>query len=171
MSFKRTVLMTTLICGLIFPGLAVETAASQPDLEAVLLRSLSLDVKTRQRVAPSGQAVKAFIARGIVSRKPNLRFDYNDYRVLRKPAQLFGFTILVIEEEYMAKYVGCCVSPGIGLMLSGNGDLKKLEAFSKANGCSVETAADPSSIPADLKVVTPPGSLTYLSCRERDAAE
>lgn len=145
-----------------------EAMAAQPDLEEKLLLSLALDKQTGERVVPSANAVKAYIAGGYVSRKPDLRFDYTDYRKLRKPAWLFGYSIVVIEEEYMAEYVGCCVSPGLGVVLFGKGDSDKLAAFARANGCSVEHPADVSGELADLNLGVPSSGLTRLSCRDRD---
>lgn len=169
MIWKASPLVAALMLTLVVASASAHAGAEQP--EQNLVRSLSIDSNSKQRVAPSADAVKAFIAGGYVNRKPDYRFDYNDYRVLRKPAHLFGFSIVILEEEYMAKYVGCCVSPGIGVVLSGKGELKTLESFASKNGCSVESPADPSVIPAELKVRVSPGSLTYLSCRERDNAE
>lgn len=166
---RRTVLLFAAVLGLTLPA-AVPSKAAGVAAEAALVEALSLDARTGERLTPSGPAVRAFIAGGHVGRKPDLRFDYNDYRMLRKPARLFGFTILVLEEEYMAKYVGCCVSPGLGVMLTGHGDARKLAAFARANGCSLEAPADPSGIPAELGLAVPAAGLTYLSCRERDVS-
>lgn len=165
---KTASLAAATLCAMLCAAPGTGAAAAQP--EQSLIRALSLDAATGQRLAPSATAIKAFIAGGYVPRKPDLRFDYTDYRALRKEARLFGFTILVLEEEYMAKYVGCCVSPGLGVMLSGAGDLAMLTAFAAANGCSVEAPADASDLPADLKIPAHAGQLTSLSCRERDAA-
>lgn len=169
MIWKASPLLAALISSMVLAFASAQAVAEQP--EQALIRSLSIDSSTKQRLAPSADAVKAFIAEGYANRKPDYRFDYNDYRALRKPAHLFGFSIVILEEEYMAKYVGCCVSPGIGVVLSGRGDLQKLEAFASKNGCSVEAPADPSVIPAEMKLRIPPGKLAYLSCRERDIAQ
>ena len=171
MQTKRPFAMLLFCCALGALGSAGAARAAQSELEQTLQRSLSLDRGSGQRLAPSGQALKAFIAGGYVGRKPDDRYDYTDYRVLRKPAQFLGFTIVVIEEEYMAKYVGCCVSPGIGLVLAGKGDPGRLAAFARENGCSLEAPIDPSTIPADVKMPAAAGRLTYLSCRERDVTK
>lgn len=146
----------------------IEMVAAQTQLEKTLVLSLSLDKQTGERVAPSSNAVKAYITGGYVGRRPDLRFDYTDYRKVRKPTQLFGYSILVIEEEYMGQYVGCCVSPGLGLVLSGKCDSRTLVTFAQGNGCSIEHPADVSDTLAGLGLAVPTGPLTRLSCRERD---
>lgn len=151
-------------------GGGIEPAAAQADPVRTLMLSLSLDKLTSQRVAPSANAIKAYIAGGYVGRKPDIRFDYTDYRKFRKSAQFFGYTILVIEEEYMAQYVGCCVSHGLGLVLSGKGEPAKLAAFAKANGCSIEHPVDLSGGLDDLGLEVPSAGMTRLSCRERDVS-
>lgn len=156
-------------CGFLV-GVGIEPSAVQADTTQTLMSSLSLDKRTNQRAAPSATAIKAYIAGGYVGRKPDIRFDYTDYRKFRKPAQFFGYTILVIEEEYMAEYVGCCVSPGLGLVLSGKGDPRQLSAFAQANGCSVEHPVDLSGSLGDLRLGLPSTAMTRLSCRERDVS-
>jgi hypothetical protein len=42
------------------------------------------------RVVESGVAIRAYINKGAVRRKPDQRADYVDYRRVRKPAKLFG---------------------------------------------------------------------------------
>ena len=63
---------------------------------------------------------------GYIDNKPNLRADYTDYYLLNKPARFMGHELVMIEEEYMSRYIGCCVSPGAGLSVKVSGSLKPL---------------------------------------------
>src|SRR5205085_449160 len=110
--------------------------------------------------------IRPYISAGFVRAKPELREDYTDYRVLRKPAKLFGQDLLVIEEEYQLKFVGCCVSEGLGAILRVTADLVPLKEFASANGCSLNK----DDIVERLRKlrISATGELLAMSCRERD---
>lgn len=83
-----------------------------------------------------------------------------------------GHTLMVIEEEYMTKYIGCCVSPGVGITVKINGSTKNLEAFAKENGCRLSDDEDIQYVfshTLNSKLNFPEGTYASLSCRERDA--
>ena len=151
-----------------FPALAAGDTA----LEKSLTDALRLKPGTSERVGKSGAAIKAYAKAGFIGTKADKRADYTDYHLLKKPAPFMGHTLVVLEQEYMVKNVGCCVSPGLGLTVKLVGGAGNLEAFAKQNGCKLSTGVDPV---ADLKAVgikatLPPASYATLSCRERDAS-
>ena len=142
--------------------------ADDPDaLAAGLVRAMRWDKQRSERPDP-GEAIRAYIAAGYVRAKPKSRQDYTDYRVVRRPAKLFGQELVVIEEEYPSKYIGCCVSPGIGFILRVTGDLAPLKEFASANGCALEQGQDVLERLRSLKVATLSGEFLQVSCRERD---
>jgi len=141
-------------------------------LEKSLTEALRLKQGTSERMGKSDVAIKAYAKAGFIGTKADKRADYTDYHLLKKPAPFMGHTLVVLEQEYMVKNVGCCVSPGLGLTVKLVGGAGNLEAFAKQNGCKLSTGVDPV---ADLKAVgikatLPPASYATLSCRERDAS-
>jgi hypothetical protein len=146
-------------------------ASAEAELEANLADALRLKKGTTERVGDARKAVRAYAKSGHLDTKADIRADYTDYYLLKKPATLMGHTLVVLEEEYMIRNVGCCVSPGLGLTLKLAGSPAGLEEFAKNNGCKLATGVDPV---ADLKTVgirsgLPKADYATLSCRERDA--
>jgi hypothetical protein len=134
-----------------------------------LVGAMRLNADRTERLAEPGEAIRAYIKAGYVRLKPELRDDYTDYRVVQLPAKFFGQELLVIEEEYLSKFIGCCVNEGSGVILRVTADLAPLKAFASANGCSVrDDRRDTVERLQKLKVKPAEGELVRLSCRERD---
>jgi hypothetical protein len=151
--------------------LAVSSASADPGLENGLIQALHLKKGTTQRVGTSGKAIQAYMREGYVGKHPDQRFDYTDYYLLKKPASFMGHELVLIEEEYITQYIGCCVSPGVGVTVKVRGSTRKLQAFARAQRC---TLRDPVDIRHELNEVAikarlPKGHYASLSCRERDA--
>ncbi len=147
-------------------------AAADASPEATLADALRLKKGTTDRLGSARAAIKRYAGAGLIGAKADARADYTDYYQLKKPATFMGHTLVVLEEEYMTRNVGCCVSPGLGLTVQLAGGGGNLETFAKQNGCKLATGVDPV---ADLKSVgiksmLPKGSYATLSCRERDAS-
>ncbi|AYM77480.1 hypothetical protein D9M09_18025 [Janthinobacterium agaricidamnosum] len=146
-------------------------AAADPGLESGLIQALHLKKGTTDRVGTSGKAIAAYMREGYIGKHPDQRFDYTDYYLLKKPAGFMGHALVLIEEEYITQYIGCCVSPGAGVTLKVQGSTQKLQAFAIAQRC---TLTDPVDIGHALSEVAiqarlPQGHYASLSCRERDA--
>ncbi|MFX8569850.1 hypothetical protein ABTM09_20385, partial [Acinetobacter baumannii] len=63
--------------------------------------------------------------KGFLAKKPNVsRVDYNDIYKLKKPYEFMGQNVLLISDEYMSEYVGCCVSEGWGAVFKQTTNLK-----------------------------------------------
>lgn len=146
-------------------------AAEDTNLEAGLVSALSLKAGTTERIGDSGKAIQAYIRAGFLNKKRNQRADYTDYYVLKKPASFMGHELVVIEEEYMARYVGCCVSPGAGVSVKLIGSAKNLEDFARLNRCTLnrDVNLQQELQGISINIALPPGSYANLSCRERDA--
>lgn len=113
--------------------------------------------------------LREFKAAGLIARKPE-RSDYTDYYLVLKPLRVFGHDLVLIEDEYMLKYVGCCVSEGAGLALRTNGGLGELEAFARKNKCQVQEFQSEAEYRefTHVRFKLPVGSYASLSCRARD---
>ncbi|MDN2710166.1 hypothetical protein O0880_12125 [Janthinobacterium sp. SUN118] len=146
-------------------------AADTPSLEGGLLHALQLKKGTTERTGTSGQAIEAYMRAGLVGKKPNRRADYTDYYLLKTPAPFLGHELVLIEEEYITQYIGCCVSPGAGVTVKVHGSTRKLKQFARANRCTLSDHVD---LAHELRAVAirnkvPKGHYASLSCRERDA--
>ncbi|HSD39191.1 MAG TPA: hypothetical protein VLC92_16910 [Rhodocyclaceae bacterium] len=153
-------------------ALGAQTAiASDQEIEDGLINALRLKRGTVERVGDFGKAIRAYIQEGLVNKKPNQRADYTDYYLLKKPAKFMGHDLVVIEEEYMSQYVGCCVSPGVGVTVKVVGRVKNLEEFASANRCSFSDHVNLKDELSRVRVKAnfPVGNFASLSCRERDA--
>jgi hypothetical protein len=132
--------------------------------ESVLLEAMQWNAATRERVAKSEKAILAYVRAGLVSLKPDRRIDYTDYRLLQRPATLFGLPLVALEEEYFKGFIGCCVSPGVGAIVEASGSSSAMRSFAQANQCSIDEPIDQ----ADLHIRRSRGPFLEISCRERD---
>jgi len=163
--------LRALVLGLLALTALHVSAEQGKNLEGGLANALRLKNGSVQRTGTSGKAIQAYMQAGLVGKKPTQRSDYTDYYLLRKPASFMGHELVVIEEEYMAQYVGCCVSPGAGLSVKVNGRADNLEAFARQNKCTFTDKVDLQRTLRDVgvKVVLSAARYATLSCRERDA--
>ncbi|MBR7635523.1 hypothetical protein [Janthinobacterium lividum] len=146
-------------------------AAADPGLESGLIHALQLKKGTTERVGTSGKAIAAYMREGYIGKHPDQRADYTDYYLLKKPASFMGHELVLIEEEYITQYIGCCVSPGAGVTVKVRGNTKKLQAFARAQRCTLTDPVDVQHALNDVAIKTrmPKGHYASLSCRERDA--
>ncbi|WP_150119094.1 hypothetical protein [Massilia sp. NR 4-1] len=147
-------------------------ASEAQDLERGLTHAMRLKRGTAGRIGDSGKAIQAYMREGLISQRPNQRADYTDYYLLRKPAKFMGHELMVIEEEYMSRYVGCCVSPGIGISVKVAGSTRNLQKFADENKCTFTDHVDLHNElgQVSIKAKLPHGDFASLSCRERDAS-
>ncbi|WP_219133566.1 hypothetical protein [Janthinobacterium sp. UMAB-60] len=160
-----------LIGSLLLAASCASAHAADPGLETDLIHALHLKQGTTARVGTSGKAIRAYMREGYLGQHPDQRSDYTDYYLLKKPASFMGHELVLIEEEYITQYIGCCVSPGAGVIVKVLGSTKTLQAFARAQRC---TLRDPVDIRHELNEVAiktrmPKGHYASLSCRERDA--
>ena len=158
----------TLVLSLLTLVAQVAAAQVSDPLEAQLIKSMQLNRKEHLRMEEPGVAIRAYINSGHVSAKPNSRQDYTDYRILKRPARLFGQLIVVLEEEYLKRFVGCCVSPGIGAILQVDADQAALKNFASSNGCLIDSSRNVVERLRQLGLKPQAHSYVSLSCRERD---
>lgn len=163
---KRTIALTLLAaCS------AMAFAADTHSLESGLLHAMQLKKGTTERTGTSGQAIRAYQHAGLVSKTPRQRFDYTDYYLLDKPVPFMGHELVLIEEEYRSKYIGCCASPGVGITLKVHGSIKNLQQFARASRCTLTDHVDVAQALREvaIKNKVPKAHYASLSCRERDA--
>ncbi|MDC4997669.1 hypothetical protein OHW19_13900 [Acinetobacter baumannii] len=110
--------------------------------------------------------------KGFLAKKPNIsRADYNDIYKLKKPYEFMGQNVVLISDEYMSEYVGCCVSEGWGAVFKQTTNLKLIEKFAKKNQCNIAPIETNSTYYGFKIRSLPKGNYYELSCRERDLDE
>jgi hypothetical protein len=82
-----------------------------------------------------------------------------------------GQNVVLISDEYMSEYVGCCVSEGWGAVFKQTSNLKLIEKFAKTNQCSFGPIESTSDYYGFKIRSLPKGNYYELSCRERDLAQ
>lgn len=151
----------------------VEEGGSEAGLANGLKLAMEINPANNERVGDSGVAIQAYIKTGYLGKKPKERSDYTDYWVIKKPVSFMGNPLVIIEEEYMTKFIGCCVSPGIGITVKVENDSGALKDFAVENKCSVTTNSQ-SELNEKVSflgtVAISKGTYMTISCRERDAS-
>lgn len=162
---------TRRVLGALLLAASCASAHGDPVLEKGLTHALQLKKGTTARVGTSGKAIQTYIREGYVGKRPDQRFDYTDYYLLKKPASFMGHELVLIEEEYITQYIGCCVSPGAGVTVKVRGSTQKLQAFAIAQRCTLTDPVDIGQLLGEVAIKTrlPRGHYASLSCRERDA--
>ncbi|WP_425253959.1 hypothetical protein ACPJXG_08655 [Janthinobacterium sp. NFX145] len=162
---------TRRLLGTLLLATCCASAAADPALETELAHALYLKKGTTERAGTSGKAIQAYVREGYIGKRPDQRFDYTDYYLLKKPASFMGHELVLIEEEYITQYIGCCVSPGAGVTVKVRGNTQKLQAFASAQRCTLTDPVDMQHAlsEAAIKARLPQGHYASLSCRERDA--
>ncbi|BBB69647.1 hypothetical protein UNDYM_5394 [Undibacterium sp. YM2] len=160
-----------LLSGLLLSAASSHSLASDARLENQLILALKIKPDGQDRQAESRPVIRAYQQAAIISKKPQQRADYIDFYLLQKPASFMGHTLILLEEEYMDKYVGCCVSPGLGLVLQVEADTRPLQDFAEKNACTFKPHADVFDTlkTYGIRHKLPKADYASLSCRERDA--
>jgi len=142
--------------------------ATSEDLEAELLIALR-PAPSLKRQENAGAVIRKYKAEGFIPFRPK-RIDYRDYYRLTKPAKVLGHELVLLEEEYMTKFIGCCVDEGAGVFVRLSGRATTLESFAKANKCRVETFDTEEEVRKSTGVTfsLPAGSYAALLCHARD---
>lgn len=142
--------------------------STEQNIENILINVLKIDQKTNDRIENTQLAIQAYIEKGIINNKPNKRVDYVDYYLVNKSTNFMGHTLILIEEEYMLKYIGCCVNSGIGIVVRLMGNSNNLEEFATQNNCQFENNFNLREKLTQLNLTTHllEGQFAFLSCRE-----
>ncbi|WP_201532984.1 hypothetical protein [Psychrobacter ciconiae] len=170
---KLTLTASLLSIVVAFPMAAT---AHVDDLERGLLKSMTITIDRDGNIIRnnkySGAAIRSYKKLNFIKNTPDLRYDYTDNYLLRKPASLLGHDLKIIEEEYMGRYIGCCVSEGVGAVIRQQDSLSRLNSFAKKNRCSIERVNFDDYLRAfGIKNPNPPrGNYYSISCRDRDLA-
>ena len=97
-------------------------------------------------------------------------FKNSNFYPLQKSIRVFGHDLVWLEEEYMVKFIGCCVSEGGGLLLRLNGSSSEIAEFASKNQCSLTEFDNLAQYRQNsfFKYPLPEGRYAAVSCRVRD---
>lgn len=156
---------------LLFGAISICTpsfALADADPSDLLLKAMR-PVPDYGRQQNVGAAIRELKALGIVPFRP-LRSIYTDYYRVQKPVMLLSHELVVVEEEYQSKFVGCCASEGGGFVVRLVGNLAKLEEWADRNQCSVTGYDSERDFlkSASIRFEMPKGKYAEVSCRIRD---
>ncbi len=151
------------------PGENSSSSKDSASLQDSLINALRRKAGSTERMGDSRIAILGYVNAGYVSKQPDQRVDYSDYRVLKKPADFMGHTLVAIEEEYFDEWIGCCVSPGMAVTVRLNSGGQDLADFASKSGCRLSLDSEEfSSVPDHLVPKLPKGSYATVTCKERD---
>ena len=143
--------------------------AADADLERALLQAFR-PVPDYKRQANAGAAIRDYKAAGVLALKPNARVDYTDYYVVLRPVPFLANELVIVEEEYMTKHIGCCVNEGAGVFVRVTSGVDALKRFARDNLCRLDEFANAKEVLAEtsLRVALPAGRYAALRCHARD---
>jgi hypothetical protein len=168
---QQSSILTKYLAATVVGLLGVVASAKASDLARLLSDAMKPNSsKTARHVEPR-VPIRALIKAGYLRKKPEARVDYSDYRLVRKPFDFLGARLVVIEEQYMITYGGCCVDPGIGMVLENPGNSSDIAELAKSNSCTYSDDEDNYFVDAALEAVGRKGQrgrFIYLYCGMRE---
>lgn len=164
---RRAVCLALLSFMFIHPSFA----ASDLELEKRFAEALRPD-EGDVRQERAGKAIQGYQAANILPFKP-MRADFNDYYVVQRPTSFMGNQLVVVMEEYMLAYIGCCVDPGASVYVRLTGGIAPIAAFARANKCRIEEYPDRNTFLRALPVAVnvEPGRYASLHCHASDMSD
>jgi hypothetical protein len=151
---------------------AVSATANASRASAILDAALSLDRDAMDFSSKVDEQMNRLVAAGALPSKPAFQMDYSRYYVPSQPLTVAGAQVAVLEYQVMEEFIGCCVNPGLSVVLRDTGGLRPaIEEFARANNCAVNDGEHiylPDEVAGALKGA---GENVELSCGESDSHE
>lgn len=124
---------------------------------------------------PGNLGVLKFLKeKGLINIEPDFVADYSHTYYAKSDVLVFGAKLLALDFEYLDRYVGCCVDPGIALVLNienSQSEYQGVVKFAKDNICSV-TSLEKARLPSEVKVAVSARhkkeEVFVLSCKLRE---
>jgi hypothetical protein len=106
-------------------------------------------------ISEQGQDLQQIVflkSNGYINEEPET-LEYEHLFSINKPVEIFGGKLISMNLEYAEQYLGCCVMPGIDLILEFKEDHKvsELMEYAKKNLCEVQ-ADDDAQAPSGTKI-------------------
>jgi hypothetical protein len=122
---KRTLLAVTAFAACVCTSAMAQLVDTAPLLQAMSDRN------------EYGAALRTLKQVGYLSARPQIRSNYDDYYRPLRAFNVLGNRVVVVQENYLVRDVGCCADPGIGLYFESNSStsLSSVRDFALANKC------------------------------------
>ncbi|MBU3547506.1 zinc ribbon domain-containing protein [Polynucleobacter sp. P1-05-14] len=137
---------------------------TQPQLKI----GLTTDIKAREDLKIAETQIMKLAELGIINKAAELRSDYTDMYRVKIPTYFLNNEVVVIENSYMTKWIGCCPQPGMGIFVKVlNDDNSKLEQFGRKFKCSVDknqTLKDAEYVKLGIRNSSNKEKYTHISC-------
>lgn len=149
------------------------SGAACADEASVIKQALEMSPGQVQDAGHNLSSVQYLKQKGYFSRKPDYQADYSHFYYPKKDISLFGAKLVAFDHEYLERYVGCCVSPGVEVILK-KGDhfgSAELDNFAQTNACKIINFNQvylPDKVVKKLLGSQKTEELLVLSCKERD---
>lgn len=110
---------------------------------------------------------------GFLDENANVQGDYYHVYFPKKEIVIFGAKLVALNHEYLTDYIGCCVNPGISVVLKkvDGFNSNEIDVFSKRNSCKIndiEKVYLPDSVIKQIDIVKDKAFLFELSCKQND---
>tara|TARA_R100001039_G_C1854728_1_gene117183 strand:+ start:3073 stop:3573 length:501 start_codon:yes stop_codon:yes gene_type:complete len=108
--------------------------------EEALMSILEASPENLQASSETQNALETLKQQGIINNEPDIVADYNHIYITNKPLPVLGGVLLALDHEYLEDWIGCCVNPGMALVLQvqkDRDDTTALASFAKENHCKV----------------------------------
>lgn len=128
---KRMILLALLLCPVI--------SSAAP--EEALMSILEASPENVQASSETQKALETLKQHNIIKNEPDIVADYNHIYIAIKQLPVLGGVLLALDHEYLENWIGCCVNPGVALILQVKKDMDDttaLASFAKENHCTVK---------------------------------
>ncbi len=144
---------------------------AEPALEVKKLLEASPD--TIEQSMDSIDSLKMLKKQGVIDEKANVQGDYYHFYFPKKEIVIFGAKLIALDHEYLTDYIGCCVNPGVAVVLKrmDGFNSNEIDVFAKQHSCNIndiEKAHLPDLVIKQVGLANDKAFLFELSCKQND---
>jgi hypothetical protein len=121
-----------------------------------------------------GPALRALKRDGFLGARPQTRVEYSDFYLPKRTFSVMGSKVVVVQENYLSRDIGCCADPGISLFFEGSNvaSLTQIMEFATAHKCVYRqgNALITPELPPSFLRLKPNKTYAMLRCSDGDEA-
>ncbi len=108
---------------------------TQPQLRI----GLTAAIEARQDLKIANNQINQLAQLGFINKLADLRVDYTDMYRPKKPIYFLGNEVILLENSYMNEWLGCCLDPGMGILVKVSANnYSLLDQFAKRFDCGLD---------------------------------